>query len=166
MSVFQQLQPGYEASNRAPDTQRGCPAGSQCDGERQIVQSSAHICNKRRLAVGDNEISASCRRAFDEELYRRITQQVVGRWHRIGVRRLEGRDAIAMLTLDPQQFATCRQEMDLISPLKELLGNRSDRFDHVLAAIQDNEQLSRTDGINELRAYIVGFFHKSQGCLD
>src|SRR4051812_11865299 len=74
MTQFQQFQPGHEAGHRAPDSQRGHWSRSQFDGERQTVQSPAHIGDQRRLAVRENEIAASRRYALDKELRRRITQ--------------------------------------------------------------------------------------------
>ena len=71
-----------------------------------------------------------------------------------------------MFALHPQQFATCGQQMDLPGSLKELLGDRGDCFDHVLAAVEDDKQLSRTDEIYELHARCVRFQHKSQGRSD
>ena len=71
-----------------------------------------------------------------------------------------------MFALHPQQFATGGQQIDLPGFSKELLSDRGRCFDHVLAIIEDDEQLPRTDEIDELHARCVRFQHKSQGRPD
>src|SRR6266702_4980448 len=56
--------------------------------------------------------------------------------------------------------------MDLPGALKELFGDRGDGFNHVLAIIEDDEQLSRTDEIDEFHARRVRLQHKSEGRPD
>ena len=88
-------------------------------------------------------MAASRRYALHKELRRRITQHgIPPSARRIGGWKIQRRDTITMFALHPQQFATCGQQMDLLGPLKELLGDRGDCFDHVLAAIEDDKQLS------------------------
>src|ERR1700730_908123 len=71
-----------------------------------------------------------------------------------------------MLALYFQQFATRGQKIDLLRFLVELLGDQSDRLDHVLAAIENDEKLSRTNEVDQFQAGIFRFECKSQGCRD
>src|SRR6202051_3038378 len=71
-----------------------------------------------------------------------------------------------MLALTFQQFATRGQKIDLLRFLVELLGNQSDRLDHVLTAIENDKKLLRTYEVDQLQAGIFRFECKSQGCRD
>src|ERR1700757_3687979 len=54
--------------------------------------------------------------------------------------------------------------MDLFSSPKELLGDRRGRFYHMLAVIEDDEQLSGTNESEELQVCVVRFWYEPQGC--
>src|ERR1700681_731804 len=56
--------------------------------------------------------------------------------------------------------------MDLLRFLVELLGKQRDRLDHVLAAIENDKKLSRTNEVDELPVGIFRFEFKSQRCRD
>ena len=56
--------------------------------------------------------------------------------------------------------------MDLRRFLVELLGKRRDCLDHVLTAIENDKELSRTNEVDQLQAGIFRFECKSQGCRD
>src|SRR5260370_6533756 len=71
-----------------------------------------------------------------------------------------------MVALYFQQFSTRGQNMDLFRLLVELLGKRGDRLDYMLAAIEDDKKLSRTNEVDQLQAGIFRFKCKSQGCRD
>src|ERR1700676_1939421 len=71
-----------------------------------------------------------------------------------------------MLTPYFQQFATRSQKMDLLCFLVELLGKQRDRLDHVLAAVENDKNLSRTNEVDELPVGISRFEFKSQSCRD
>src|SRR5882757_5938475 len=71
-----------------------------------------------------------------------------------------------MLALNFQQFATRGQKIDLLRFPVELLGNQSDRLDHVLTAVENDKKLSRTNEVDQLQARIFRFECKSQGCRD
>src|SRR6478672_2672521 len=71
-----------------------------------------------------------------------------------------------MLALHFQQFATRGQKMDLRRFLVELLGKQGDRLDHVLTAIENDKELSRTNEVDQLQPGIFRFECKSQGCRD
>src|SRR3984893_19599834 len=71
-----------------------------------------------------------------------------------------------MLTLYFQWLATRGQKTDLRRFLVELLGNQSDRLDHVLTAVENDKKLSRTNEVDQLQAGIFRFECKSQGCRD
>src|SRR5712671_4506934 len=71
-----------------------------------------------------------------------------------------------MLALNFQQFATRGQKIDLLRFPVELLGNQSDRLDHVLTAIENDKKLSRTNEVDQLQAGIFRFKCNSQGCRD
>ena len=57
-----------------------------------------------------------------------------------------------MLTLYFQQFSTRGQNMDLFRLPVELLGKRGDRLDHMLTAIENDKDLSRTNKVDQLQA--------------
>jgi hypothetical protein len=65
-----------------------------------------------------------------------------------------------------QQFATRGQKIDLFCFLVELLGKQRDRLDHVLAAIENDKKLSRTNEVDEFQVGISRFEFKSQRCRD
>src|SRR5882757_5243769 len=65
-----------------------------------------------------------------------------------------------------QQFPTRCQKIDLLCFLVELLGKQRDRLDHVLAAIENNKKLLRTNEVDQLRAGIFRFEGKSESCRD
>src|SRR5258705_13241066 len=69
-----------------------------------------------------------------------------------------------MLALYFQRFATRGQNIDLLRFLVELLGERGDRLDHMLTAIENDKELSRTNEVDQLQAGIFRFECKSQGC--
>src|ERR1700680_1706692 len=71
-----------------------------------------------------------------------------------------------MLTLYFQQFSTRGQNMDLFRLPVELLGKRGDRLDHMLAAIENDKKLSRTNEVDQLQAGVFRFECNSQGCRD
>src|SRR5512132_1108515 len=71
-----------------------------------------------------------------------------------------------MLALYFQQFATRGQKIDLLRFLVELLGNQSDRLDHVLTAIKNDKKLSGTNEVDQLQTGIFRFECNSQGCRD
>src|SRR6476620_11779387 len=71
-----------------------------------------------------------------------------------------------MLALHFQQFSTRGQKMDLRRFLVELLGKQGDRLDHVLTAIENDKELSRTNEVDQLQAGIFRFECKSQGRRD
>src|SRR6266849_8985060 len=71
-----------------------------------------------------------------------------------------------MLALYFQWFATRGQKIDLLRFLVELLGNQSDRLDHMLTAIENDKKLSRTNEVDQFQAGIFRFECKSQGCRD
>src|SRR5216683_733100 len=71
-----------------------------------------------------------------------------------------------MLAFYFQQFAARGQKIDLLRFLVQLLGNQSDRLDHVLAAIENDKKLARTNDVDQLQAGIFRFECKSQGCRD
>src|SRR5882757_3353919 len=71
-----------------------------------------------------------------------------------------------MLTPYFQQFATRGQKIDLLRFLVELLGKQRDRLDHVLAAIENDKKLSRTNEVDQFQAGISRFEFKSQRCRD
>jgi hypothetical protein len=96
----------------------------------------------------------------DKELRSRIPSHGIRRLLQFGRRKIRGIDAVAMLTLYSQQFMTCGQEMDFSGSLKELLGDRRGCLNHMLAIIEDDEELSRTDEIDEFQACIVRFQRK------
>ena len=138
-----------------PSAATGPAANSIASG---IPSSFRHISATNGASlVGENEIAASCRHALDKELHRRIAKHGIRRLLRIGWRKIEGKDAAAMFALYLQQFTTRGQKMDLLGFLEELLGQRSDRLDHVLTAIENDKQLSRTDEIDQFQAGIVRF---------
>jgi hypothetical protein len=107
--------------------------------------------------VSENEIAASGGYAFNEELHSRISGHGICRLLRFRRRKIQRIDAIAMFALYLQQFTACGQEMDLSGSLKELLGDRGGRLYHVLAVIEDNEKLSRTDEFDKFQACFVRF---------
>src|ERR1700681_4373963 len=67
-----------------------------------------------------------------------------------------------MLTPYFQQFATRGQKKGLLCFLVELLGKQRDRLDHVLAAVEDDKKLLRTDEVAQLQTGISGCEFKSQ----
>src|ERR1700692_3992674 len=71
-----------------------------------------------------------------------------------------------MLALYFQQFSTRDQNMDLFRLPVELLGERGDRRDHMLTAIEDDKKLSRTNEVEQLQAGVFRFERNSQGCRD
>src|SRR5882757_8644662 len=71
-----------------------------------------------------------------------------------------------MLTPYFQQFATRGQKIDLLRFLVELLGKQRDRLDHVLAAIENDEKLLRTNEVDQFQAGVSRFEFKSQRCRD
>src|SRR6266849_3081238 len=71
-----------------------------------------------------------------------------------------------MLALYFQWFATRGQKIDLLRFLVELLGNQSDRLDHMLRAIENDKKLLRTNEVDQFQAGIFRFECKSQGCRD
>src|ERR1700741_1314789 len=71
-----------------------------------------------------------------------------------------------MLALDLQQFAARGQNMDLRRLLVELLGKQGDRVDHMLAAVENDKKLSRTNELDQLQGGVFRFECKSQGCRD
>ena len=71
-----------------------------------------------------------------------------------------------MLALYFQQFATRGQKIDLLCFLVELLGKRGDRLDHMLTAIENDKELSRTNEVDQLQTGIFRFECNSQGCRD
>src|SRR5258706_5649272 len=71
-----------------------------------------------------------------------------------------------MLTLYFQQFSTRGQNMDLFRLPVELLGKRGDRLDHMLTAIENDKNLSRTNEVDQLQAGVFRFECDSQGCRD
>ena len=71
-----------------------------------------------------------------------------------------------MLALYFQTFSTRGQKMDLRRFLIELLGHRGDCLDHVLTAIENDKELSRTNEVDQLQAGIFRFECKSQGRRD
>src|SRR5260370_19741408 len=56
--------------------------------------------------------------------------------------------------------------MDLLRFLVELLGNQSDRLDHVLTAIENDKNLLRANEVDQFQAGIPRFEFKSQRCRD
>src|ERR1700730_4443048 len=71
-----------------------------------------------------------------------------------------------MLALYFQRFSTRGQNMDLFRLLVELLGKRSDRLDHMLAAIENDKKFSRTNELDQLQAGVFRFECKSERCRD
>lgn len=59
-----------------------------------------------------------------------------------------------MFALYFQQFAVRGQKIDLLRFLVELLGNQSDRLDHMLTAIKNDKKLSRANEVDQLQAGI------------
>ncbi len=62
-----------------------------------------------------------------------------------------------MLTLNFQQFPARGQKMNLFRLLVELFGKRRDRLDHMLAAVEYDEELPRPDEVDQLQAGIFRF---------
>src|SRR5690242_15419844 len=106
MAKLQQLQPRYQTRDSTPHTQRSHRAGGQFDCERYTIQSSAHLGDERRLAVGENEIAASSLHALDKELNGWIAKHDIRCLPGIGWREIEGKDTAAMFALYLQQFTT------------------------------------------------------------
>src|SRR4030088_1867517 len=158
---FQQFQPRYQTGDGILDAQHGHSACDQFNGKRDTIQLSAYLGDIRRLGVGENEIPPFRRDSLHKQLYRRIAQHRVcrlqGVWWKI-----EGENAIAIFSLHPQQFATRRQDVHLSRFLKEALCERRDRVDQVLTAIEDDEQLFRTDRVQQLGSCILRFQGKPQ----
>src|ERR1700757_3331779 len=71
-----------------------------------------------------------------------------------------------MLALNFQQFATRGQKIDLLRFLVELLSKQRDRLDHVLAAVENDKKLSRTNEVDQLPTGIFRLECESQGCRD
>src|SRR5260221_6555319 len=71
-----------------------------------------------------------------------------------------------MLTRYFQQFSTRGQNMDLFRLPVELLGKRGDRLDHMLTAIENDTNLSRTNEVDQLQAGVFRFECYCQGCRD
>src|ERR1700755_2686996 len=71
-----------------------------------------------------------------------------------------------MLALYFQQFATRGQKIDLSRFLVQLLGNQSDRLDHMLTAVENDKKFLRTNEVDQFQAGIFRLECKSQGCRD
>src|SRR6476619_3468744 len=71
-----------------------------------------------------------------------------------------------MFTLYFQQFATRGQKIDLLRFPVQLLGNQGDRLDHMLTAIENDKEPSRTNEVDQLQTGIFRFECKSEGCRD
>src|ERR1700726_2365462 len=162
---FQQFQPRYQAGDRILDAKRGYSAGDQFNCKRDTIQLSAHLRDIRRLGLGENEVPPFRRDPLHKQLYRRIAQHRVcllpGVW-----RKIERENAIAIFSLHSQQFAPRRQDVNLGRFLEEAVCERSNRVDQVLTAIEDDEQLFRTDRVQQLGSCVPRFQGKPQRSSD
>ena len=105
--------------------------------------------------VSENEIATSGGDALDKELNGRISSHNIRCLLRCGRWKLQRFDATAVFALDFQQFTARREKMDSFGFLKELLRDRSRCLYHVFAVIQDDEESSCTNEIDELQARVV-----------
>ena len=105
--------------------------------------------------IGEEKAGTLGRHAFDKKLHSRITSYRICRLPGFGRRKIQRIDAEATFALYPQQFTTCRQKMDLSSSLKDLLGDGGNRFNQVLAAIEDYKQPPGTNEVDKLDALVV-----------
>src|ERR1700692_3360930 len=71
-----------------------------------------------------------------------------------------------MLTLYVQRFSTRGQNVNIFRLPAELLGERGDRLDHMLTAIENDQKLSRTNEVDQLQVGVVRFERNSQGRRD
>src|SRR4029077_14828239 len=100
--------------------------------------------------------------ALGKQLYCWITHHRTDRLLRDLRRKVQRRNAIAVFSLYPQQFAARCQKMNLCCFLKETFCEGSNRFDQVLTAIEDDEELLRTDHVQQFGGCILHLQGKPQ----
>ena len=92
-----------------------------------------------RFRIADVQTRAARHRALHEQL--RGRKRLDGRRREPGVVRRTGEriQPVDMLALDPKRLAAGRQDVDLRRGIDDACRQRGDRFDEMLAGIEDQE---------------------------
>src|SRR6185436_4526351 len=132
------LEAVVEAPGELVGRHRAQAGGGELEGQRLAVQAAADLDDRGDVLRVDGEPGRRRGAAIGEELDRRVGERLVD----AGVRAGPGqrRDLDQPLADDAQRLAARRQDVDARAAPEQLVRDRGDVADQVLAVVEDDER--------------------------
>src|ERR687888_1111401 len=119
------------------------PRSGELNGERNTVQAPAHLCNCRRIGLGQLERWLNRRGTLDEQANGVIFREF-DRVHRpmyFGVRRGQRWDQAPRLTRNIEGFTTGRHDANSGTGAQKRRSQRSAADEHMLTVVENKQQV-------------------------
>ena len=128
-----------------PGPENSGAGGRKFYRERYAIKMTANRGNRRQIVSVGREIGVQCPRPGDEERDGAVPENIAGVF-RVLWRHLERRYPVDVLAPDPKNLAARRQHSRVRTKTHDRLGECGRRVDNVLAIVEDEQELLRSDG--------------------
>ena len=162
-AAAQQRQASAQAVRQAPQTEQAHGRRRKFDGQRNAVDTAADLAHGGDIGIRQHKTIGAGGSTFGKELHRCVGQRLVGAQRQAGRRQAQGTQPLYPFALDAQSLAACRQQVDALGTLQQLLGQFGGRDHEMLAVVQHQQQAGLVLQVGgERRDRVCGGHHDAE----